>query len=554
MLRLISRNNNIPNYGGTINDASLIRYLEELRKRKIKIMLYPMIFLDIKDKPWRGHITGSNEGIKKFFNHKEGYKNFILHYANLAKDKIDAFVIGSELIGLTKVCEGNNFPAIDELIDLAKEVRSILGKEVIITYAADWSEYHHTSGGYYNLDKLWACDNIDVVGIDSYFPLTNSQDSDITIEQIKQGWVSGEGYDYYYEGKDKKPIAPDYAWKNIEYWWNNYHYNPDGTRTEWVPKMKKIWFTEFGFPSIDKSTNQPNVFYDPNCIDGGIPKYSSGRTDFSLQRKAIRATIEFWENSPIVEKMFLWAWDARPYPAWPCENIWRDSNLWQKGHYINAKLSTSSLALILKEICIRNGYPKENIIINKIDDHVEGLLLDQEHSIADVISLLRINYFFDIKSYHLDHIEFCKRDNIINERIDPNQITKMPEIEELTISNCISQIGINFYDINKEYKVNFISQNSNATTNTPKYFVTLPIIMSEADARILSKKILASSIMENKIIRFSVTILELNKILSNNILELEWNEVKYHFRVVSLKYYNLTCDVEGILQLYHLQP
>jgi hypothetical protein len=45
------------------------------------------------------------------------------------------------------------------------------------------------------------------------------------------------------KGQEKKSLAPDYAWKNIEYRWSNYHYNPDGRKTEWVPKMKKIWFT-----------------------------------------------------------------------------------------------------------------------------------------------------------------------------------------------------------------------------------------------------------------------------------------------------------------------
>ena len=43
-----------------------------------------------------------------------------------------------------------------------------------VTYAADWSEYHHTAGGWYNLDPLWASSNIDVIGIDAYFPLTNA--------------------------------------------------------------------------------------------------------------------------------------------------------------------------------------------------------------------------------------------------------------------------------------------------------------------------------------------------------------------------------------------
>nr|WP_284525157.1 glycoside hydrolase TIM-barrel-like domain-containing protein [Orientia tsutsugamushi] len=71
----------------------------------------------------------------------------------------------------------------------------MLGKQVLVSYAADWSEYHHidtNDGYYYHLDPLWACDTIDFVGIDAYFPLTHTQDSNITIEEIKHGWESGE--------------------------------------------------------------------------------------------------------------------------------------------------------------------------------------------------------------------------------------------------------------------------------------------------------------------------------------------------------------------------
>ncbi|MCC8483962.1 MAG: glycoside hydrolase TIM-barrel-like domain-containing protein [Rickettsia endosymbiont of Labidopullus appendiculatus] len=31
--------------------------------------------------------------------------------------------------------------------------------------------------------------------------------------------------------------------------------------------MKPIWFTEFGFPSVDGCSNQPNVFYDPSSCE-----------------------------------------------------------------------------------------------------------------------------------------------------------------------------------------------------------------------------------------------------------------------------------------------
>ena len=278
-------------YGGTSNDDSILRYLDELKKYKYKIMFYPMIFVDKHNKPWRGRITGDEKDVRKFFYGREGYNNFILHYANLVKDKVDAFIIGSELIGLTKIKdEDNKFPAI-ALIDLARKVKSIMGNKVKISYAADWSEYHHTENGWYNLDPLWASEDIDFIGIDAYFPLSNSKKYIDNEEEIIRGWKSGEGYDYYYSDihkTKKEPLHSDYAWKNIYHWWSNEHINPDSSKTLWKPKSKKIWFTEIGFPSVDLACNQPNVFYSPDSVESNIPIHSKGQVDFFSKNSFIR--------------------------------------------------------------------------------------------------------------------------------------------------------------------------------------------------------------------------------------------------------------------------
>lgn len=129
--RLISRDhNNNPRYGGSVNDAGLVKYLAELKARGLKVMFYPMIFLDVPNKPWRGHLTGDSESVRTFFTKRYGFNEFVMHYAELVKDYADAFVIGSELIGLTKVKgDGNFFPAVNELVSLAALVKGIVGGE-----------------------------------------------------------------------------------------------------------------------------------------------------------------------------------------------------------------------------------------------------------------------------------------------------------------------------------------------------------------------------------------------------------------------------------------
>ncbi|MCI5049608.1 MAG: glycoside hydrolase TIM-barrel-like domain-containing protein, partial [Rickettsiales bacterium] len=228
--RQITYVDNSPRYGGTPSDASLLRYLSEIKSRGYNILLLPMMLMDVTDKPWRGRISGTTLSAADFFTKTEGYNAFINHYANLTKQTVDAIVIGSEMIGLTKVNDGaasnRSFPAVDKFVDLAATVKQTVGSGVKVGYAADWSEYHHTDDGWYNLDPLWASPNIDFIGIDAYFPLTDAPQSTLgyDIDTVKDGWTSGEGYDFYYIDGSRTTTAPlgaAYAWKNIDWWWTN---------------------------------------------------------------------------------------------------------------------------------------------------------------------------------------------------------------------------------------------------------------------------------------------------------------------------------------------
>ncbi len=108
-----------------------------------------------------------------------GYRKFILHCAHLcaAAGGVESFCIGSELRSLTQVRGvGDSFPAVQELRRLAADVRSIVGPQVKISYAADWSEYfgYHVDGNvYFHLDPLWSHPDIDFIGIDNYMPLSD---------------------------------------------------------------------------------------------------------------------------------------------------------------------------------------------------------------------------------------------------------------------------------------------------------------------------------------------------------------------------------------------
>jgi len=489
----ISRTNNRPNYGGTINDVSIVRFVDELKARGYKVALYPMVFMDLPNKPWRGDLTGAPADVETFFAR---YNKFIIHYCHLLKGKVDALIIGSEFKKLTAIqAQGNSFPAVHELVKLAKICRGIVDPQTILTYAADWSEYHHAPGGWYHMDPLWASQDLDVIGIDAYFPLSNSRNSIYDINAIKQGWESGEGYNFYYEDEERtvaKPLDSPYAWKNLRWWWENKHVNPDGSTTEWVPKSKKIWFTEYGFPSVECCTIEPNVFYDPCATVANYPRYSQGIVDFKAQTTAIIATELQWQNSDMIENKFLWCWDARPYPYWPdLSRIWSDGGSWQKGHWVQGKISHSTLAGVLEELAAKAGICKDMASCSITHESMAGLILDSQTSIKNIITILQKAYQFDTVEKN-GKIYFCHSSMLNAIDVSYQDLAKVDNTPTISISRTQEaempcKVDVNYMDINKNYRIsNRHAQHIN-TMSKEVICLDLPLALDQAGARLIAE-------------------------------------------------------------------
>ncbi len=497
-------------YGGTPNDQSIIRLIDELKSRGLKVMFYPMLFVDNTDKPWRGHITTSPANIPNFFTKTYGYNDFILHYANLVKNKADAFIIGSELKGLTQVQDGsNNFPAVAQLVSLAGSVKSTMGSYTKITYAADWSEYHSVNG-WYNMDGLWASSNIDMIGIDAYFPLTNRPQNGIyDVQEVIDGWTSGEGYDYYYNYPDRitqNTLGVAYAWKNIAWWWGNHHTNPNSVQTSWVPQSKKIWFTEFGFPSVDGATNQPNVFYNPESTESALPYFSEGYNDFSAQRLGIEATLLKWQNSNMIEEKFLWTWDARPYPFWPdLLDVWSDGSVWSKGHWVNGKLGQADLGAVVKEISTRSNIEGDIIDISCLQQNVDGFILNTRISGAKAIEKLKDAYFFNGCEIDEDlrFITSGRESELAISEDDLADIGKQKlVINYISVTYLPSHMDVNFIKRDNNYGIGTTSNSRDSISIKQIYECNFPLVIDEQKAKSIAEISVAENWLARKLYKF----------------------------------------------------
>jgi hypothetical protein len=362
------------------------------------------------------------------------YRRYIMHYANLARAAggVDAMIIGSEMPGMSFVRDGTqNFPYVQALKQLAADVRQIVGATCKLTYAADWSEYHgyqpadEPGGKYFHLDPLWADPEIDAVGIDNYMPLSDwradGDHADQTLarhekdtDYLAGNIYAGEGYDWYYASpEDRKaqirtPIgdgAAGEAWvwrfKDLKAWWGNAHHDrPLGVRsaaaTEWVPESKPLWLTEIGCGAVHLGGNQPNAFSDPKSVEHKEPYFSEGAPDPAMQRQFLRAHHKTWRDdaaaNPVsslygapmldTDRIYIWAWDARPFPAFPLlTDEWSDGSAYFTGHWLNGRLGGSTIDELAQAIAAEAGIALDVAESSKL--FIEGQLTGGSASVRD---------------------------------------------------------------------------------------------------------------------------------------------------------------------------
>jgi hypothetical protein len=490
-----------PVYGGTPTDRSIVQAIGELKARGLRVTFYPFILMDVPADnvlpdpysdgaatlaqppfPWRGRITCSPaagmvgtvdktaaaEGqVEAFFGAAEpsdftvageevswtgdpadwGLRRMVLHYAHLcaAADGVDAFLIGTEMRGITQVRSGpSSYPGVAAFRALAADVRGIVGSGTKLGYAADWSEYfgHHPSDGsgdvFFHLDPLWADANIDLVGIDNYMPLSDWRDgfahADAELAPaiydrayLQSNIAGGEGFDWFYAstadraGQERTPITDGssgkpwvFRYKDLRAWWSNRHFDrPGGVEnvapTPWVPESRPIWFTEFGCPAIDRGTNQPNVFFDPKSSESFIPYFSRGWRDDAIQRAYLEATLLWWGeagHNPVssvyggrmvhLPESAAWTWDARPYPQFPAlGEVWADGENWRLGHWLNGRLGSASLPALVRDLCRQAGLLDGRIDVSSLWGAVEGFVITAIESPRTSIATLGQLFGFD---------------------------------------------------------------------------------------------------------------------------------------------------------------
>ncbi|WP_291867034.1 glycoside hydrolase TIM-barrel-like domain-containing protein [Maribacter sp.] len=215
------------------------QYVELLHKNKIKVMLKPQIWI------WRGKFTGTLKmnSEEDWVTLEKSYEKFIITYAQLAEEtKVELLCIGTELEKFV-----NLRPAYWE--QLITKIRKVYKGQ--LTYAANWDEYPKVA--------FWS--QLDFIGIDAYFPLSESKTP--TLEELKIGWQ---------------------PWKRKIKSLSN-------------TTSKPVIFTEFGYRSMDYTAKKPWLVDRTNEAVNLIAQANAKEAIF----------LEFWQEEWFAGG-YVWKW------------------------------------------------------------------------------------------------------------------------------------------------------------------------------------------------------------------------------------------------------
>jgi hypothetical protein len=218
-------------YPGVIELVSLAR------KEGLDVMLKPHVW--IQGQGWAGDFDLEDEESWKIW--EESYRPYILDFARLADSlEVPVFCVGTEyrLAAIKRA---------DYWKDLISDVRSVYSGK--ITYAANWDNYQ----------KIDFWDDLDLIGVDAYFPLDTTMNP--KFENLQSSWM---------------PICEQLRQLSAKH-------------------QKPILFTEFGYRSVSHTAG-------PDWELDGKP------FDEYAQQVAYQALFESVWDQPWFAGGFLWKW------------------------------------------------------------------------------------------------------------------------------------------------------------------------------------------------------------------------------------------------------
>jgi hypothetical protein len=235
-----------------------------------------------------------------------------------------------------------------------------------------------------------------------------------------------------------------------------------------------------------------------------------------------------------MSRAHVWAWDARPYPAFPTvTSLWSDGGNYAKGHWLNGRSTARSLADVVSEICTRSGV--NNVDTSELYGIVRGYTVGEISGGRSALQPLMLAFGFE--AIERDGVlKFRSRDGKSQASITQGQLAMSSEREgalELTRApeaEVAGKVRLTFVDADADYTAHaeeaiFPDEESRLVSQSE-----LPLALTRTEGRQIVERWLAEARIARDSARFALAPSDF-ALGAGDVIELDGEDGKTRYRV-----------------------
>ena len=280
------------------------------------------------------------------------------------------------------------------------------------------------------------------------------------------------------------------------------------------PQFDAAWVDEVGCPALDKGSNAPG-----RC-GTETPRDTTGGRDDLLQMQVLRAVDAHWAepganpksalyDGRMVDRsrMFVWQWDARPYPQFPARlATWGDGGAYARGHWLSGRMSTRALASVVTEICAASGVT--DVDVSELYGLVRGYAVEGGRDARAALQPLLLAAGADaierdgrlIFRSRLARTDACLDEAALAEGERAESVTRLRDPE----TSVANRVQVNFLEADGDYEVRaadarFPDDRAETTAQTE-----LPLVLTQGEGRGLSERWLTELRVARETVSFAL--------------------------------------------------
>ncbi len=275
--------------------------------------------------------------------------------------------------------------------------------------------------------------------------------------------------------------------------------------------------------AVDKGSNQPNVFVDPKSSESFYPYFSTKTRDDFIQRRYLRAWVEALQPSAgknpastvytgrmvDLSNVHVWAWDARPFPAFPvADSTFTDGPNYQTGHWISGRYGGAPADGVAAAIMARAGFSAFDA--SGAHGAADGFVVSGAGSPRSALEALGLAFFFDPAETGTQVVFRSKRDltpaltrdvTALAERGEGAERISIRRTQETEVPTAVRVTSI---DGDRDYQSATAEARTANLSSARVSDATVPVVSNLARMRPIAEAMLRSAIAGRNLVSASL--------------------------------------------------